>query len=109
MLIVEDELKMAALIRRGLVEEGHAADVAVNGEEAIWMAGATEYDAILLDVMLPDIDGFEVCRRLRDAEVWAPVLMLSARGSVEDRVAGLATLCMFSCPQYTVFKLNVFF
>ena len=89
MLIVEDELKMAALIRRGLVEEGHAADVAVNGEEAIWMAGATEYDAILLDVMLPDIDGFEVCRRLRDAEVWAPVLMLSARGSVEDRVAGL--------------------
>ena len=65
-LIVEDELKMAGLLRRGLVEEGHAADVAATGEDALWMARATEYDAIVLDVMLPGIDGFEVCRRLRD-------------------------------------------
>ena len=91
MLIVEDEVKMAGLIRRGLLEEGHAADIAANGEDAIWMAGATEYDAIVLDVMLPGIDGFEVCRRFREAGVWAPVLMLTARDSVEDRIAGLDT------------------
>ena len=91
MLIVEDEVKMAGLIRRGLLEEGHAADVAASGEEATWMAGATEYDAIVLDVMLPGIDGFEVCRRLREADIWAPVLMLTARDSVEDRIAGLDT------------------
>ena len=91
MLIVEDEVKMAGLIRRGLLEEGHAADIAANGEVAIWMAGPTEYDAIVLDVMLPGIDGFEVCRRFREAGVWAPVLMLTARDSVEDRIAGLDT------------------
>lgn len=91
MLIVEDEIKMAGLIRRGLLEEGHAADRAANGEDAIWMAGATEYDAIVLDVMLPGIDGFEVCRRLREAGVWAPVLMLTARDSIEDRITGLDT------------------
>jgi two-component system, OmpR family, response regulator len=88
-LVVEDELKMAALIRRGLREEGIAADVATRGEDALWMAGATEYDAVVLDVMLPGIDGFETCRRLREDEVWSPVLMLTARDSVEDRVAGL--------------------
>ena len=88
-LVVEDELKMAALVRRGLREEGMSVDVAVRGEDALWMAGATEYDAIVLDVMLPGIDGFETCRRLRRDEVWAPVLMLTARDSVEDRVAGL--------------------
>ena len=88
-LIVEDEVKMASLIRRGLLEEGYAADVAPKGEEAIWMAGATEYDVIVLDVLLPGIDGFEVCRRLREAGVWSPVLMLTARDAVEDRVAGL--------------------
>jgi two-component system OmpR family response regulator len=88
-LIVEDEVKMAALIRRGLRDEGHAADVAVRGEDALWMAGATDYDAIVLDVMLPGIDGFEACRRLRADGVWAPVLMLTARDAVEDRVAGL--------------------
>lgn len=91
MLIVEDEVKMAGLIRRGLLEEGHAADVAASGEDAIWMAGATEYDVIVLDVMLPGIDGFEVCRRFREAGVWAPVLMLTARDSVEDRIVGLDT------------------
>src|SRR6185312_8324625 len=90
-LIVEDEVRMAALIRRGLVGEGLAADVAVKGEDALWMAGATEYDAIVLDVMLPGIDGFETCRRLRSDGVWAPVLMLTARDSVEDRVSGLDT------------------
>ena len=88
-LIVEDELRMASLIRRGLMSEGLAADVAVRGADALWMAEAHDYDAVLLDVMLPDVDGFEVCRRLRAAGVWAPVLMLTARDSVEDRVAGL--------------------
>jgi two-component system, OmpR family, response regulator len=88
-LIVEDEVKMAALIRRGLREEGMAADVAVRGEDALWMAGSTDYDAIVLDVMLPGIDGFQTCRRLREDKVWSPVLMLTARGAVEDRVAGL--------------------
>ena len=88
-LIVENEVKMASLIRRGLCEEGLAADVAIRGEDALWMAGSTEYDAIVLDVMLPGIDGFETCRRLRKAGVWAPVLMLTARDAVDDRVAGL--------------------
>src|SRR5438105_8745750 len=88
-LIVEDELRMASLIRRGLLAEGVAADVAPNGEEALWMAEAHDYDSIVLDVMLPDLDGFEVCRRLRTAGVWSPVLMLTARDSVDDRVAGL--------------------
>ncbi|MEA2378784.1 MAG: two-component system, OmpR family, response regulator [Thermoleophilaceae bacterium] len=88
-LIVEDEVKMAGLIRRGLREEGMAADVAIRGEDALWMAAATTYDAIVLDVMLPGLDGFETCRRLRDDAIWSPVLMLTARDSVEDRVAGL--------------------
>jgi two-component system, OmpR family, response regulator len=88
-LVVEDEVKMAALLRRGLREEGIAVDFAGHGEDALWMAGATEYDAIVLDVMLPGIDGFETCRRLRGEGVWAPVLMLTARDAVEDRVAGL--------------------
>jgi two-component system OmpR family response regulator len=90
-LIVEDEVKMASLIRRGLREEGLAADVAIKGEDALWMAAATEYDVIVLDVMLPGMDGFEVCRRLRADGVWAPVLMLTARDAIEDRVQGLDT------------------
>jgi two-component system OmpR family response regulator len=88
-LIVEDEVKMAGLIRRGLRADGMAVDVAAKGEEALWMAGSTEYDVIVLDVMLPGIDGFETCRRLRGEGVWAPVLMLTARDAVEDRVQGL--------------------
>jgi two-component system, OmpR family, response regulator len=88
-LVVEDEPKMASLIRRGLREEGLAADVTAKGEDAVWMAGGSEYDAVVLDVMLPGIDGFETCRRLRADGVWTPVLMLTARDSVEDRVAGL--------------------
>ena len=90
-LVVEDEPKMAALVARGLREEGHAADVASRGEDALWMASAAPYDAIVLDVMLPGLDGFATCRQLRQQGVWAPVLMLTARDSVEDRVAGLDT------------------
>ena len=88
-LIVEDHVKMAGLIRRGLRKEGMAVDVAADGEDALTRAGATEYDAIVLDVMLPGIDGFEVCRRLRADDVWTPILMLTARDAVRDRVAGL--------------------
>jgi two-component system, OmpR family, response regulator len=88
-LIVEDEPRMADLIRRGLAGEGLAPDVAGTGEDALWMAQAHDYDAIVLDVMLPRLDGFETCRRLRGAGVWAPVLMLTARDAVEDRVDGL--------------------
>ena len=80
---------MAGLIRRGLREAGMAADVANKGEDALWMAGSTDYDAVVLDVMLPGIDGYETCRRLRVDGVWSPVLMLTARDAVEDRVAGL--------------------
>jgi two-component system OmpR family response regulator len=88
-LIVEDEEKLAELLRRGLVEEAHAADVARSGADALWMAQSAEYDAIVLDLMLPGIDGVEVCRRLRGDGVWAPVLMLTARDTVDDRVGGL--------------------
>jgi two-component system, OmpR family, response regulator len=88
-LIVEDEPKMAALLRRGLVAEGMAVDLARIGEDALPRAEATSYDLIVLDVMLPGVDGFEVCRRLRAAGVWSPVLMLTARDAVRDRVAGL--------------------
>jgi two-component system, OmpR family, response regulator len=88
-LVVEDEPKMANVIRRSLTKEGLVADVATRGEEGLWMAQATPYDAIVLDVMLPDVSGFELCRQLREREVWSPVLMLTARGAVEDRVSGL--------------------
>ncbi len=88
-LVVEDKVKLAGLLRRALRGEGLAADVAVRGEDALWMAGATRYDAIVLDVMLPGIDGIETCRRLRTDGVWTPVLMLTARGQLTDRVAGL--------------------
>jgi two-component system OmpR family response regulator len=88
-LVVEDEPKMASLIRRGLAEEGYAPDVAASGDDALWMAAATDYDAIVLDVLLPGTNGFDVCRELRKAGTWTPILMLTARDSVEDRVAGL--------------------
>jgi two-component system, OmpR family, response regulator len=88
-LVVEDEAKTAALIRRGLVEEGYAADVARTAQDALWMARATDYDAIVLDVMLPGRDGIAVCRELRANGVWSPILMLTARDGIEDRVAGL--------------------
>jgi two-component system, OmpR family, response regulator len=88
-LVVEDEKKLGELLRRGLDEEGYAADLADRGEEALWMAQAVPYDAIVLDVMLPGADGFEICRRMRGSGVWSPVLMLTARDAVEDRVSGL--------------------
>jgi two-component system OmpR family response regulator len=88
-LVVEDEVKMADLLSRGLRKEGMAVDVASRGEDAIWMAEANPYDVIVLDVMLPGIDGFEVCRRLRGEGARTPVLMLTARGSVRDRISGL--------------------
>jgi two-component system, OmpR family, response regulator len=88
-LVVDDEPKMAALIARALREDGHAADVAHRGDDAIWMAKATPYDAVVLDVMLPGADGIEVVRRLRLAQIWTPVLLLTARDAVGDRVGGL--------------------
>jgi two-component system OmpR family response regulator len=88
-LIVEDQAKLATLLQRGLREEGHAADVANRGEDALWMAPAAPYDVIVLDLMLPGIDGIETCRRLRQGSVWAPVLMLTARDAVDDRIVGL--------------------
>ena len=90
-LVVEDEPKMAQLLKRGFTEEGHAADVAGRGEDALWMAAATPYDAIVLDVMLPGLDGFATCRELRRREIWTPVLLLTARDAVSDRVTGLDT------------------
>ena len=88
-LLVEDKAKLASALRRGLRKAGLSADVASTGEDAVWMAASTPYDVVVLDVMLPGIDGFETCRRIRSAEVWAPVLMLTARESIDDRVAGL--------------------
>jgi two-component system, OmpR family, response regulator len=90
-LVVEDEAKLAALLARGLREEGHAADVASSGEDALWMARSAPYDAIVLDVMLPGLDGMATCRKLREDGVWAPVLFLTARDAVEDRVEALDT------------------
>jgi two-component system OmpR family response regulator len=88
-LVAEDQTRMASLLKRGLEEEGYAVDVSGDGLEAVWMATENDYDVIVLDVMLPGIDGFEVCRRLRAEERWAPVLMLTARDQVEDRIRGL--------------------
>jgi two-component system OmpR family response regulator len=88
-LVVEDEARMSELLERGLREEGYAPDVARTGEEALWMARAVDYDAIVLDVMLPGADGMEICRSLRTAGVWSPVLMLTARDVVDDRITGL--------------------
>jgi len=80
---------MARLLKRGLEEEGHAVDVAGDGPEGLWLATENSYGAVVLDVMLPGFDGFELCRKLRAAGVWTPVLMLTARDAVDDRVRGL--------------------
>ena len=88
-LVVEDELKMAGLLRRGLAEEGHAVDIAGNGTDGLWAAGENPYDAVVLDLMLPDMSGLELCRELRRRGLWMPVLMLTARDAIPDRVAGL--------------------
>ena len=89
MLVVEDEIRMARLLKRALEEEGHAVDIAGSGADGLWLAAENAYGAIVLDVMLPDFDGFEVCHQLRKNDVWAPVIMLTARDSVGDRVRGL--------------------
>jgi two-component system OmpR family response regulator len=88
-LVVEDEIRMARLLKRGLEEEGYAVDISQDGPEGLWLATENTYGAIVLDVMLPGYDGFELCRRLREAGKWMPVLMLTARDSVADRVRGL--------------------
>ncbi len=88
-LVVEDEAKMAALVRKALELEGYSVDIAQNGTDAVWLATENEYDTIVLDVMIPEPDGFEVCRRLRADGRWAPILLLTARDSVDDRVVGL--------------------
>jgi two-component system OmpR family response regulator len=89
LLVVEDEPKLGALVVRALRAEGHAVDLCDTGEDALWKAGSVPYDAIVLDVGLPGIDGFETCRRLRTDGVWSPVLMLTARDAITDRVEGL--------------------
>ena len=88
-LVVEDEVRMARLLKRGLEEEGHAVDVAADGPDGLWMATENPYAAIVLDVMLPGLDGLELCRKLRAEGVWTPVVMLTARDEVGDRVRGL--------------------
>jgi len=88
-LVVEDEVRTAALLRRGLAEEGYAVDVAADGPEGVWRATEFGYDVVVLDVMLPGFDGFEVCRRLRSTGCWVPVLILTARNDLAERVRGL--------------------
>jgi len=88
-LVVEDEIKMAGLLKRGLAEEGYAVDLAHRGEDGLWLATENSYDVILLDLMLPDLDGLQLCRRLREHGNWSPVLILTARDGVVDRVTGL--------------------
>lgn len=87
--MVEDDLKMAGLLRRGLEHEGYAVDVVGTGAEALWAAEELTIDAVVLDVMIPSPDGFEVCRQLRRSGRWMPVLLLTARDSISDRVTGL--------------------
>jgi len=93
LLVVEDETRMAALLRRGLQEEGYAVDVAADGVQALWQAGEYDYDAIVLDGMLPGLDGFEVCRRIRARGLWAPVLLLTARDGIEKPGPGAGRRC----------------
>src|SRR5690348_13046561 len=88
-LVAEDDARMAGLLRRGLTEDGYAVDVVADGPETVWMAAEHPYATIVLDCMLPGLDGVEVCRRLRGSGCWAPIIMLTARTSVGDRVAGL--------------------
>jgi two-component system OmpR family response regulator len=88
-LVVEDTARMGELLRRGLQEQGYAVDLAATGEDGLWLASENAYDVVVLDVGLPDIDGFDVCRRMRRADRWSPVLMLTAKDAISDRVAGL--------------------
>jgi two-component system OmpR family response regulator len=89
LLVVDDDAKLSRAVGRGLRNEGYAVDVVRDGEAALRQAAVWDYDGIVLDVMLPERDGFEVCRLLRDRGCWAPVLMLTARDAVSDRIAGL--------------------
>lgn len=88
-LVVEDEKKIADFIRRGLKEEGYAVDVAYDGEEGHFLASTNEYDAMVLDIMLPKLDGMSLCRQLRGEKNALPILMLTARNSLTDKVQGL--------------------
>ncbi|MGH2726175.1 MAG: response regulator transcription factor, partial [Actinomycetota bacterium] len=88
-LLVEDDVRMAGAMRRALRGAGVVTDVAPTSDEALWMVRAASYDAMVLDVMLPDIDGFETCRLLRKDGVWVPIIMVTARDAIEDRVQGL--------------------
>ncbi len=89
LLVVEDDVKMASVLKRRLDREGYAVDVAATGEDAIWAGRELPYDAVVLDAMIPAPDGFDVCRQLRQAGRWMPIIMLTARDSVDDRVRGL--------------------
>jgi two-component system copper resistance phosphate regulon response regulator CusR len=88
-LLVEDEARVAGFLAKGLREQSYAVDIAANGESALYQAAINHYDLVILDVMLPLKNGYAVCRELRDAGFGAPILMLTARDSVDDRVAGL--------------------
>jgi two-component system OmpR family response regulator len=88
-LLVEDDPRMATAIRRGLQAENIVADIASSGADAIDLVTTNEFDAVVLDVMLPDADGFEVCRQIRASEIWVPIIMVTARDAIEDRVQGL--------------------
>jgi two-component system, OmpR family, response regulator len=88
-LLVEDDEQMADTIRRGLESENIAVDLAPSGEEALWRVDDSIHSVVVLDVMLPGIDGIETCKRMRQSEVWTPILMLTARDAIGDRVAGL--------------------
>ncbi|MBI5144028.1 MAG: response regulator transcription factor [Candidatus Omnitrophica bacterium] len=88
-LVIEDEKKITDFIRKGLKEEGYAVDVAYDGEEGFFLAKTNDYDLILLDLMLPKMDGITVCKRLRGEGISTPVLMLTAKETVKDRVTGL--------------------
>ena len=90
-LVVEDAPRLLEILARSLREEGFVVDGAPTGEEALRLAATAPYDAIVLDIRLPDLDGFEVCRRVREAGSWSPILMLTARDALADRVRGLDT------------------
>ncbi len=90
-LVVEDEERLAASLRRGLEADGFAVDVALNGTDGLWMAEENAYDAIVLDIMLPGVNGFQVCRRLRDADIWTPIIMLTAKDGELDETEALDT------------------
>jgi two-component system, OmpR family, response regulator len=89
LLVVEDDVKLVRALERGLQREGYVVDVAYTGELALSHASVIDYDAVVLDVMLPGVDGFSVCEALRRRERWIPVLMLTARADVDDRIRGL--------------------